>query len=135
MPRILMKQSTTRLPLMYAYIVIIVCRSLWEATNNTVGFNHMVASGPDAAEYNPINHSTVALAMETMYGYTAYFPDNDPRLPAHLCVHVCVCCIIALSALIMHSDKMKLIYASTCVLRLQRSHKSCCDSLVSLTFV
>ena len=48
-------------------------------TNNTVGFNHMVASGPDAAAYNPDNHSTVALALETMYGYTAYFADNDPR--------------------------------------------------------
>ena len=45
----------------------------------------MVASAPDAADYNPVNHSTVALAMETMYGYTAYFPDNDPRLilPVH----------------------------------------------------
>ena len=40
----------------------------------------MVASAPDAADYNPVNHSTVALAMETMYGYTAYFPDNDQRL-------------------------------------------------------
>ena len=46
----------------------------------------MVASAPDAANYDPVNHSTVALAMETMYGYTAYFPDNDPRLvtpPVH----------------------------------------------------
>lgn len=39
----------------------------------------MVASAPDAVAYNPDNHSTVALAMETMYGYTAYFADNDPR--------------------------------------------------------
>lgn len=44
-------------------------RRLWEATHNTVGFNHMVASATD--------HS--AIAMETMYNYTAYFSDNDPR--------------------------------------------------------
>jgi len=52
-------------------------RELWEATNNTVGFNHMVASGPDAENYT--EGETVALAMETMYGYTAYFADNDER--------------------------------------------------------
>ena len=52
-------------------------RELWEATNNTVGFNHMVASGPDAENYT--EGQTVALAMETMYGYTAYFADNDER--------------------------------------------------------
>ena len=40
----------------------------------------MVASAPDAVDYDPVNHSTVALAMETMYGYTAYFADDDPRL-------------------------------------------------------
>lgn len=44
-------------------------QQLWEATHNTVGFNHMVASATD--------HS--AIAMETMYNYTAYFSDNDPR--------------------------------------------------------
>lgn len=59
------------------------CRSLWEETNNTVGFNHMVASASDAANYNPQSSSTVALAMETMYGYTAYFADNDPRFIAY----------------------------------------------------
>jgi len=39
----------------------------------------MVASASDAANYTPLKSSTVALAMETMYGYTAYFADNDPR--------------------------------------------------------
>lgn len=55
-------------------------KRLWEATKNTVGFNHMVASGKDATDYvKNGGHSIVALAMETMYGYTAYFHDNDPR--------------------------------------------------------
>ena len=53
-------------------------RSLWAATNNTVGFNHMIASGPDAVAYKDSSQS-VAYALETMYQYTAYFPDNDPR--------------------------------------------------------
>jgi len=48
--------------------------TLWENTNNTVGFNHMVASANDAA-----NSPHGALALETMAGYTAYFLDNDPR--------------------------------------------------------
>jgi len=47
--------------------------ALWEATNNTIGFNHMVASSKDAAN----GHG--ALALETMAGYTAYFLDDDPR--------------------------------------------------------
>ena len=54
-------------------------RRLWEETNNTVGFNHMVASGPDAAAYaqgqaGPVALAMagpVALAMETMYEYIA----------------------------------------------------------------
>ncbi|XP_064389366.1 uncharacterized protein LOC135337365 [Halichondria panicea] len=55
-------------------------RKLWESTNNTVGFNHMISSGKDATDYiNNGGHSIVALVMETMYGYTAYFHDNDPR--------------------------------------------------------
>ena len=54
-------------------------RQLWESTNNTVGFNHMIASAPDAALYRKDNHSKVALALETMYQYTAFFSDNDPR--------------------------------------------------------
>ena len=55
-------------------------RKLWESTNNTVGFNHMISSGKDATDYiNNGGHSIVALIMETMYGYTAYFHDNDPR--------------------------------------------------------
>ena len=39
------------------------------ATNNTVGFNHMVASAPDAAAYlsgNLGNSPGVALAMEVL---------------------------------------------------------------------
>lgn len=75
MPKTLIKQSKTILPLEISEIVLL--RDLWEATNNTVGFNHMVASGPDAENYT--EGQTVALAMETMYGYTAYFPDNDQR--------------------------------------------------------
>ena len=55
-------------------------RDLWAATNNTVGFNHMIASGPDAAAYaGGAATQSVALALETMYHYTAYFADNDPR--------------------------------------------------------
>jgi hypothetical protein len=46
--------------------------AVWHRTNNTVGFNHMIASASDAP-------STAAVAMETMAGYTAYFFDNDPR--------------------------------------------------------
>jgi len=55
--------------------------ALWEATNNTVGFNHMVASAPDAASYLASKSvgPGVAVAMETMYDYTAYFTDNDAR--------------------------------------------------------
>jgi len=44
-------------------------KTLWENTNNTVGFNHMIGSASDAK----------SVAMETMSGYTAYFLDNDPR--------------------------------------------------------
>ena len=55
-------------------------RDLWAATNNTVGFNHMIASGPDAVAYaSGARDQSVALALETMYQYTAYFADNDPR--------------------------------------------------------
>ena len=39
----------------------------------------MVASGPDAMAYAQGQAGPVALAMETMYEYTAYFADNDPR--------------------------------------------------------
>jgi len=42
---------------------------LWEHTNNTVGFNHMIGSGADAK----------SMVEETMSGYTAYFLDDDPR--------------------------------------------------------
>lgn len=44
-------------------------KQLWESTNNTVGFNHMIASASDRS----------GLVEETMFGYTAYFQDNDPR--------------------------------------------------------
>lgn len=43
--------------------------SMWAATNNTVGFNHMIGSANDQR----------ATAMETMHGYTAYFDSMDPR--------------------------------------------------------
>ncbi len=40
----------------------------------------MVASGPDATAYaQGQTDAVVAVAMETMYQYTAYFADNDPR--------------------------------------------------------
>ena len=54
-------------------------RRLWESTTNTVGFNHMIASGQDAQTYTDGQTTDVALALETMHGYTAYFVDNDPR--------------------------------------------------------
>lgn len=55
-------------------------RELWEHTNNTVGFNHMISSGKDAAAYAAGSEDVVvAYVMETMYQYTAYFTDNDPR--------------------------------------------------------
>eukprot|EP00013_Stygamoeba_regulata_P016936 CAMPEP_0177672006 /NCGR_PEP_ID=MMETSP0447-20121125/25066_1 /TAXON_ID=0 /ORGANISM="Stygamoeba regulata, Strain BSH-02190019" /LENGTH=521 /DNA_ID=CAMNT_0019179555 /DNA_START=45 /DNA_END=1610 /DNA_ORIENTATION=- len=49
-------------------------QTLWAQTNNTVGYNHMVACEADAA---PNGHA--AVAMETARNYTAYFLDNDPR--------------------------------------------------------
>ena len=58
---------------------IATAKQLWESTNNTVGFNHMVASSSDALTYKEGKTKTVALAMETMYNYTAYFADNDER--------------------------------------------------------
>lgn len=58
---------------------ISTARQLWAATNNTVGFNFMVASAPDAKLYRQNKTKTVALALETMYQYTAYFADNDSR--------------------------------------------------------
>jgi len=48
--------------------------ALWESTNNTVGFNHMIASSTDV---EATNHG--ALAIETMAHYNAYFLDDDPR--------------------------------------------------------
>eukprot|EP00730_Choanoeca_flexa_P002014 TRINITY_DN10877_c0_g1_i1.p2 TRINITY_DN10877_c0_g1~~TRINITY_DN10877_c0_g1_i1.p2 ORF type:complete len:521 (+),score=125.70 TRINITY_DN10877_c0_g1_i1:3830-5392(+) len=69
-------------------------KTLWESTNNTVGFNHMVASVADADNYARTQQGAGAMVMETMYNYTAYFADNDERelnamttngsLPAHL---------------------------------------------------
>ena len=43
--------------------------AIWKATNNTVGFNHMVGSATDRA----------AVVMETMANYTAFFSADDPR--------------------------------------------------------
>lgn len=50
-------------------------RSIWAATNNTLGLNHGVGFGgkqspPDAARF---------MCIETKRGYSAYFLDNDPR--------------------------------------------------------
>lgn len=44
-------------------------KAMWAASNNTVGFNHAVASAADRNMY----------VMETEAGYTAYFQANDPR--------------------------------------------------------
>lgn len=44
-------------------------KAIWEATNNTVGFNHGVGSAKDG-EF---------MVMETEAWYTAYFRANDPR--------------------------------------------------------
>jgi hypothetical protein len=44
-------------------------KSMWAASNNTVGFNHAVASAVDRNMY----------VMETEARYTAYFEANDPR--------------------------------------------------------
>lgn len=91
---------------------------MWDTTNNTVGFNHMVASAPDAAAGRPAGEAASrkaqrmreqcrfrrdvspstrclhpqrsALAMETMFNYTAYFQDGDKRydeqLPSSPCM-------------------------------------------------
>eukprot|EP01111_Echinosteliopsis_oligospora_P015071 TRINITY_DN5840_c0_g1_i1.p1 TRINITY_DN5840_c0_g1~~TRINITY_DN5840_c0_g1_i1.p1 ORF type:complete len:491 (+),score=115.53 TRINITY_DN5840_c0_g1_i1:14-1486(+) len=47
-------------------------RQIWEATNNTLGMNHVIASGKEKID-NP------AMALETMFNYTSYFYANDPR--------------------------------------------------------
>lgn len=47
--------------------------AIWQATNNTMGMNHMIASASDVASDKP------AAAMETMKGYTAYFYGDDVR--------------------------------------------------------
>lgn len=44
-------------------------KAMWAASNNTVGFNHAVASAADRNMY----------VMETEAQYTAYFEANDPR--------------------------------------------------------
>jgi Acyl-coenzyme A:6-aminopenicillanic acid acyl-transferase len=49
-------------------------QTLWAQTNNTVGYNHMVACEADAAA-----HGHAAVALETARAYTAYFLDDDPR--------------------------------------------------------
>jgi len=53
-------------------------KEIWESTDNTVGFNHMIASANDASPV-PGSISHPALALETMFNYTAYFQDDDPR--------------------------------------------------------
>lgn len=49
-------------------------KKIWQATNNTLGMNFMIASASDNV---PSGHPAVAL--ETMRAYTAYFYDNDSR--------------------------------------------------------
>jgi hypothetical protein len=44
-------------------------KTLWAATNNTMGINHGIGSASDSS----------FLAMETDASMTAYFADNDPR--------------------------------------------------------
>eukprot|EP00009_Paramoeba_aestuarina_P002976 CAMPEP_0201508122 /NCGR_PEP_ID=MMETSP0161_2-20130828/1571_1 /ASSEMBLY_ACC=CAM_ASM_000251 /TAXON_ID=180227 /ORGANISM="Neoparamoeba aestuarina, Strain SoJaBio B1-5/56/2" /LENGTH=457 /DNA_ID=CAMNT_0047902679 /DNA_START=184 /DNA_END=1560 /DNA_ORIENTATION=+ len=46
---------------------------LWKETNNTVGYNHMIAYHPFGSD------AAAAWAMETAANYTAYFQDMDPR--------------------------------------------------------
>lgn len=50
--------------------------NLWEMTNNTVGYNHMITSASDV-HTSGVSHP--AVAIETMAGYSAYFLDDDPR--------------------------------------------------------
>ena len=84
------------------FLFSLFCRSLWAATNNTVGFNHMIASAPDAEAFRRGTSSgPAAYALETMYQYTAYFPDNDPRevnhsLSLRMCTirTVCMCTVL-----------------------------------------
>ncbi len=47
--------------------------AIWRQTNNTLGMNHMIASG------NVVDEQSPALVMETMAGYTAFFKDHDKR--------------------------------------------------------
>jgi len=44
-------------------------KMVWEETNNTVGFNHMIGSAKEP----------VAMVIETMANYNAYFLPMDPR--------------------------------------------------------
>ena len=47
----------------------------WSSTNNTCGFNFLVASAADLAA----GSQHPAMVLETEAGYTAQFLDNDPR--------------------------------------------------------
>lgn len=49
-------------------------RSIWDATNNTCGINHLIASAPDVLAGRP-----GAMAMETMARVTAFYQQDDPR--------------------------------------------------------
>ncbi|EGG14458.1 hypothetical protein DFA_12230 [Cavenderia fasciculata] len=55
--------------------------NIWKATNNTMGMNHMLSS---AFEVDTVEHP--AYALETMKGYTAFFPDNDTLESAYIYV-------------------------------------------------
>lgn len=46
--------------------------NLWDTTNNTVSFNHMISSSSDLP-------AAPAVVLETMKNYNAFFFDNDPR--------------------------------------------------------
>eukprot|EP01112_Ceratiomyxa_fruticulosa_P004730 TRINITY_DN15272_c0_g1_i1.p1 TRINITY_DN15272_c0_g1~~TRINITY_DN15272_c0_g1_i1.p1 ORF type:complete len:494 (-),score=86.02 TRINITY_DN15272_c0_g1_i1:61-1542(-) len=59
-------------------------RDLWENTNNTLGTNHLLASGKNETDLKS-NHP--ALELETMKGYTAYFYDDDPRESQYIYVN------------------------------------------------
>jgi hypothetical protein len=45
---------------------------IWDSTNNTVSFNHMISSASELP-------AVPAVVIETMKDYNAFFFDNDPR--------------------------------------------------------
>ena len=54
--------------------------AVWNATNNTVGFNHMIGSAADAAALLAGDATAApATVFETKCDYSAVFGANDPR--------------------------------------------------------